>query len=332
MKWLITGGCGFIGANMAARCLARGDEVGVIDDMSREGCRANLEWLTRLGAHEHYEGDIASPELVDRALQRPYDAVLHLAAQTAVTCSVADPWKDYRSNVLGTVNLLERLRLTRFAGPVIYSSTNKVYGRLDGRAGPVAEDAPLDFRTPYGCSKGAADQYMLEYARSYGLKTVVFRQSAIYGPRQHGSTDQGWVAHFARAAAEGRPVTIYGDGSQVRDVLYVDDLLDAYDLAVANIDRAAGEAFNIGGGPDRTLSVLELAERLGLEYTFGPWRPDDQKCFISDNRKATRLLGWTPKVGVDEGLGRLRGWFEAALSDTLNAEGTPTTPFPPGRC
>jgi CDP-paratose 2-epimerase len=248
----------------------------------------------------------------------------------AVTTSVTEPREDFEINALGTFNLLETVRASRSRPVVLYSSTNKVYGKMDGvpvqargrryeyadRPQGIGEDAQLDFHSPYGCSKGCADQYVRDYARIYGLKTVVFRQSCIYGPHQMGIEDQGWIAWFTLRALEGRPVTIYGDGMQVRDVLYVDDLIAAYAAAIQNIDEVSGETYNIGGGPANTLSLLELICRLesrlgrAVEHKFEPWRPGDQLVYISDIRKAGKQLNWSPRFGIEDGLGRLADWIE----------------------
>ncbi len=334
--YLITGGAGFIGANYAARLLARGERVTVYDNFSRRGADVNVQWLedrAPRGALRVVRGDVRDAALLT-AVTRDADVVVHLAAQVAVTTSVRDPRLDFEVNALGTFNVLEAARLAPKPPIVLYASTNKVYGGMEDV--PVVEEAtryryanlphgvpetqPLDFHSPYGCSKGAGDQYVRDYARIYGLRTVVFRQSCIYGPRQWGIEDQGWVAWFVIAALTGRPITIYGDGKQVRDVLYIDDLLDAYDAAVDRIDAVAGQVYNIGGGPDHALSIWAefgpLLERLlgrPIPVDYGPWRPGDQRVYISDIRKAQRELGWTPQVGVEEGVQRLVDWVRAAL-------------------
>jgi len=257
--------------------------------------------------------------------------VAHLAAQVAVTHSVADPREDFEINALGGFNLLEAVRGCGADPIVIYASTNKVYGELGGVQWRereqryeyqeleygIAENVPIDLHSPYGCSKGALDLYMLDYARIYGLKTVVFRQSCIYGPRQFGVEDQGWVAHFVISALLGRPITIYGDGKQVRDVLHVRDLITAFEAAIEHIDVSRGQAYNLGGGPHNTLSLLELIDRLQakadrpIELEFDEWRPGDQKVYVSDIRKAKGDLGWAPQIGVGVGLSDLRQWVAA---------------------
>jgi CDP-paratose 2-epimerase len=254
------------------------------------------------------------------------DVVAHLAAQVAVTTSVVDPREDFLVNALGGINVLEAARHCSGDPIVLFSSTNKVYGALQSvkveegtlrdclpdRPEGIAEDSPIDLYSPYGCSKGACDLYMLDYARIYGLKTVVLRQSCIYGPRQFGVEDQGWVAHFVISAVMGRRINIYGDGRQVRDILHIDDLLDVYDRAIERIDVCRGQAYNIGGGPGNAISLLELIYRLeaGLDRAiplyFGEWRPGDQKVYISDIRKARRDLGWSPRVSVNDGLASLQ--------------------------
>ncbi|MGB9775022.1 MAG: GDP-mannose 4,6-dehydratase [Anaerolineae bacterium] len=331
MHYLITGGAGFIGINYAHRLLKRGEEVVIYDNLSRPGTEKNLEWLRA----EHGEcafrmitADVRDLETL-RWAAREADVIVHLAAQVAVTTSVADPRTDFEVNALGTFNVLEAARLSGRNPVVLYASTNKVYGGMEDVAiveeatryryrdlpWGVPETQPLDFHSPYGCSKGAGDQYVRDYARIYGLPTVVFRQSCIYGPHQQGMEDQGWVAWFAIAAVTGRPITIYGDGKQVRDVLFIDDLLDLYDAAVARIGVAAGQVYNIGGGPQNTLAVWAefgpMLERLlgrPIPVSYGDWRPGDQRVYISDIRKAGRELGWTPRVGVEEGIRRLYEW------------------------
>jgi len=333
MKILITGGAGFIGTNTAMRFLSQGWSVVLLDNCSRKGAEFNLADLRAVGPFELIRADVRRPEAVTAALRAHGDAdiVLHLAGQVAVTTSVQDPRSDFEDNALGTFNVLEALRTAGFPGLMIYSSTNKVYGSM-GSAGVVegpsrysyrgfpegiGEEQPLDFHSPYGCSKGAADQYVRDYARIYGLKTVVFRQSCIYGPHQYGVEDQGWLAWFTIAAATGRPLTVYGNGKQVRDVLYVDDLAEAYRKAFECRDRCAGAVFNVGGGPRNTLSLLELIERLnaalGIRITvrFEDWRPGDQPVFIADIRRMQERLGWAPRTSVGDGLGRVLAWVQA---------------------
>ncbi len=326
---LITGGAGFIGSNCAVGFLKKGWNVTVFDNLSRKGASNNLEWARTFGDIDFVFGDVRSEEAMAEAFQnKKYDLVLHLAAQVAVTTSVEKPREDFEINALGTFNLLEHVRLNNPEAFVIYSSTNKVYGKMDGvgvkenatryeyKDQPlgIPETAPLDFYSPYGCSKGSADQYVLDYGRIYGLKTCAMRQSCIYGYRQFGTEDQGWVAWFIIATNLKRPVTIYGDGKQVRDVLFVDDLADAYEAAYLNQSKAAGQSYNIGGGPANTLSLLELIANLEknqgqkIATSFGGWRPGDQKVYISDIRKAKKDFGWEPKINVESGLKKLNAW------------------------
>jgi CDP-paratose 2-epimerase len=332
-KIIITGGAGFIGCHSAAHFRWAGAEVIVVDNLSRRGAEANLDWLREQGVDQFIRADVSDAEAMNDLMadHADADAVLHLAAQVAVTGSVADPRTDFESNALGTFNVLEAVRLAARGRPAfLYASTNKVYGGLnhlrvvqrDDRYAyedlpqGVDELEPLDFHSPYGCSKGASDQYVLDYARIYNMKTVSFRQSCIYGTRQFGVEDQGWVAWFCIAALTGRPFTIFGDGRQVRDLLWVGDLVECYERALERIDSISGEAFNIGGGPRNTLSLLELVaqleRRLGrrLEPAFADWRPGDQRLFVADIGKTDGLLGWSPKIGVDEGLDLLVDWVD----------------------
>ena len=333
MKVIITGGAGFIGCNAAARYMERGDNVVVIDDLSRRGAEKNLSWLQSVGRFVFERADIRDAGAMQRvfAAHRDADLILHLAGQVAVTISVTDPRMDFDVNALGTFNVLEGVRLAGMTAPLIYSSTNKVYGGMedmgvvehDGRYAysnlpmGVPEDRNLDFHSPYGCSKGAADQYVRDYHRIYGLRTVVFRQSCIYGYRQFGFEDQGWIAWFTIASQLGQPITVFGDGKQVRDVLFVDDLVDAYDAAAAKIDVTAGQVYNIGGGPSNVMSLLDLLghleHRLGrrIPYARSDWRPGDQRVFVSDVRKAEDDFGWKPRVEWPVGLDRLYEWVAA---------------------
>jgi CDP-paratose 2-epimerase len=331
MKTIITGGAGFIGCNAASRYLRRGHAVVVVDNLCRDGVQENLEWLKPQGSLEFVRLDIRNAEGLARLFKehRDADQVLHLAAQVAVTTSVTDPREDFEVNALGTFNVLEAMRAAGMTAPVLYSSTNKVYGEMtdvgvvekNGRYGyqslpqGVPEDRNLDFHSPYGCSKGAADQYVIDYHRIYGLKTIVFRQSCIYGYRQFGAEDQGWIAWFMIAAQMDRPITVYGDGKQVRDILFIEDLLDGYDAAFAAGGRAVGKVFNIGGGPENVLSLLELIAYIEkrrdgrLPHGNSGWRPGDQKVFVSDIRRAQAELGWRPKIGSQQGLTLLYDWI-----------------------
>lgn len=330
-KWVITGGAGFIGCHAAATFHERGDRVVLVDNLSRRGADANLAWLRDRGVTEFVKADIRDAAAMRdvMAAHKDADCVLHLAAQVAVTTSVKDPRDDFDINALGTFNVLEAVRTAADCRPaVIYSSTNKVYGNLehvrvverDGRYAyedrpfGVDENEPMDFHSPYGCSKGAGDQYVRDYARIYGLKTVVFRQSCIYGTRQFGIEDQGWIAWFCVAATTGQPFSIFGDGKQIRDTLWVGDLVDAYTRAVERIGEVSGEIFNVGGGPENTMSLNELVAFLDRAFgrhfdpPYADWRPGDQRVFVADIRKAERQLGWKPKVRTTEGVEKLLGW------------------------
>jgi CDP-paratose 2-epimerase len=343
VKVIITGGSGFIGCNAAARVLGRSDEAVVLDNLSRPGASRNLEWLRSLGLQHFSSIDLRNHREIQALLEAHGDAglVLHLAGQTAVTASVADPRADFESNALATFNLLEAMRLTGMRAPLIYASTNKVYGAMeDLRVIPnrrrysyadiagIDEGRSVDFHSPYGCSKGCADQYVHDYYRIYGMPTVVLRQSCIYGYRQWGIEDQGWIAWFMIASVFGRPITIFGDGRQVRDVLFIEDLLDAYDAVCRHIDRAAGKIYNIGGGPQNALSLLDLLEFLErkrsgpVPYRLADWRPGDQRVFVSDIGRAWRELGWHPKVSCQDGLDRLYDWIsqDTALAEFLRAD------------
>ncbi len=332
-RYLVTGGAGFIGSNYVHRLLARGEKVTVFDNLSRGGSRKNLAWLRETFGEQAFrlvQADIRDAEAIRQAAADA-DVIAHLAGQVAVTTSVVDPREDFEINALGTFNVLEAARLSGRAPVFLYASTNKVYGGMEDVR--VVEEAtryayadypfgipeghPLDFHSPYGCSKGCGDQYVRDYARIYGLPTVVFRQSCIYGPRQFGIEDQGWVAWFVIATLTGKPITVYGDGKQVRDVLYVEDLLDAYDAAVAQIEHSAGKVFNVGGGAENILAIWTefgpLLEKLAgkkLPTARGDWRPGDQRVFVADVRKAEAELGWRPKVGVEEGIRRLYQWVQ----------------------
>lgn len=330
---LITGGAGFIGSNYASRCISRGDKIVIFDNLSRAGSKRNLAWLEETygkGSFELVVGDVRDAEAIKKAAQNA-SRILHLAAQVAVTTSVTDPRSDFEINAQGTFNTLEAARLSGNKPGFLFSSTNKVYGgmenvrvveketRYDYADLPegASENQLLDFHSPYGCSKGCGDQYVRDYARIYELPTVVFRQSCIYGPRQFGVEDQGWVAWFVIAAITGRPISIYGDGKQVRDILFVEDLCDAYDAAFQRLPQIGGQVFNIGGGRKNTISIWVefkpiLEKLLGkkLETTCGDWRPGDQPVFISDIRKAKELLNWNPKVGAEEGISRLFTWVK----------------------
>lgn len=326
---LITGGAGFIGTNLADRLLTDGQPVIVFDNLSRTGVAENLAWLRdRHGADMEIQvADVRDALLLRRAVHRCC-RVFHFAAQVAVTTSLVDPILDFEVNALGTLNLLEAIRAAPEPPPLLYTSTNKVYGTLVGmevteidgrylpknsrmRASGIGEEQPLDFHSPYGCSKGAADQYVLDYARIYRIPAVVFRMSCIYGPHQRGNEDQGWVAHFLVRILRGEPITIYGDGRQVRDALFIDDLMEAMMKAHVHIERLSGRAFNIGGGVENAISLLDLldaAERLHgsrPNVRFGPWRPADQRYYVSNVTAFSRAAGWRPRVSSAEGVARL---------------------------
>ena len=341
---LVTGGAGFIGTNLCARLLALDHRVRILDDLSRGGSERNLQWLRqhpRSRNLEFLKGNVADSVALERALEG-VNRIFHLAGQVAVTSSVLDPTTDFEANAAGTFRLLETARRKAPEAVFVYASTNKVYGALesvDVIEGPtryeipqlpfgIPETTPLDFHSPYGCSKGAGDQYVRDYARIYGMQTVVLRQSCIYGPRQYGHADQGWLAWFVRAAMSGAPLTIWGNGKQVRDVLFIDDLLDVYEGVVDHIDRTAGEAFNVGGGPSMSVSLWpELAPLLEQltgkrpEVTYTNSRPGDQKVFVSDIRKIQARTGWSPQTTLSEGLGRFSAW----LREELNGSQTSTS-------
>lgn len=352
---LITGGAGFVGTNVAAELLERGERVLIFDNLGRPGVERNLEWLCdRYGRQVQLEiADIRDRHLVRDAIHRS-SRIFHFAAQVAVTTSIDDPQRDFDINTLGTINILESMRQMNEPPPLLFTSTNKVYGELHdieltltaSRYQPVdprlsegiSENQALDFHSPYGCSKGAADQYVLDYARTYALPAVVFRMSCIYGPHQFGTEDQGWVAHFLLQALNNKAITLYGDGHQVRDILYVRDLVQAMLLAQKNIHRLAGKAFNIGGGAARSTSLLELIKRIEkltgrpCTYTFDDWRQGDQKYYVTDTQRFRSLTGWQPNVHVDEGLRRLYQWLTLSVSadsssptaDTPSASSQPT--------
>ncbi len=330
-RYLVTGGAGFIGSNYVHRLLQRGEKVTIFDNFSRGGALRNLEWLKSEFGESAFEvvvGDVRNAEKIAHAA-RHADVIVHLAGQVAVTTSVLNPRDDFESNALGTFNVMEAARLSGRNPIVIYASTNKVYGSMEDvelieeptrwrykhLVNGCPETQPLDFHSPYGISKGCGDQYVRDYARIYGLPTVVFRQSCIYGPRQFGIEDQGWVAWFIIAAVTGRPITIYGDGKQARDILHVEDLLNLYDLAVEKIDIAKGQVYNVGGGPQNVMSIWaefgpKLERLLGrrIEVARGDWRPGDQKAFYANISKAEKELGWRPTIPIDRGVERLFEW------------------------
>lgn len=343
MRVLVTGAAGFIGSNAASRLARSGHDVLAIDNFSRAGTRVNAEWLRATSGVAVQEIDIRDAVAIDRTVrEHGPDAVLHLAGQVAVTTSVLDPRDDFETNAVGTFNVLEAVRRTRGDAVFVFASTNKVYGDVPLALGEphegglrystvstdfkgIDETFPLDFHSPYGCSKGSADQYVVDYGRIFGMRTFSLRQSCIYGQRQFGMEDQGWIAWFIIAALTGRPITIFGTGLQVRDVLHIDDLIALY---VQILERPAPMtgAFNVGGGPDRTLSLLELVALLAAEgieprITFGDWRPGDQRIYISGIERAKSVLGWSPEIGVAEGVRGLIAWTRENLDDILRVRG-----------
>jgi len=330
MKILITGGAGFIGVNTAKYFLNKNYDVRILDNFSRKGSRENIRWLQKESGKtvKIIEGDVRDSEVTDKSV-KTVDVVIHLAGQVAVTSSVINPREDFESNLLGTFNILESARKANHKPIILYSSTNKVYGGLEdiktrktktryefvGLPFGISETRGVDFHSPYGCSKGASDQYVRDYHRIYGLPTVVLRQSCIYGKRQFGIEDQGWVAWFLIALTLGKQITIYGSGKQVRDLLYIDDLINSYDNAISHINKASGQIYNIGGGVKNSLSIwyefkpiLEELFQKKIEPVFKKERPGDQPIYISDIRKAAKELSWQPKIGVHEGIKELFLW------------------------
>lgn len=337
---LITGGAGFIGSNAAKQFSDDGWDVTVLDDLSRQGAAENLKWLERSAAINFVRADIRDANLMKTVVKDCVpDVVLHLAAQVAVTTSVIDPRLDFEINALGTFNVLEAIRIGGIRPFLIYSSTNKVYGEMedskivsratryeyDNFPDGVSEGQPLDFHSPYGCSKGSADQYVRTYTKTFDIPSVILRQSCIYGQRQFGVEDQGWVAWFTIATILGRKITIFGDGKQVRDVLHVEDLVSSFRACIAHQKSIAGEIFNIGGGPNNVLSVLELTSHLHEvskskpNIGFDDWRPGDQKVYISDIRKAADQLGWAPQIQPKEGVRRFYAWVQENRTEIRSA-------------
>ncbi|TDQ09959.1 GDP-mannose 4,6-dehydratase [Pedobacter metabolipauper] len=335
MRYLITGGCGFLGSNLGAKILKDGDELFVFDNLYRTGTEQNLEWLKSLGKFKFYHSDIRAYNDVEYAVKdaRP-DVVFHLAGQVAMTTSVDNPRFDFEVNVMGGNNVLEAVRKYAPAAIVTYSSTNKVYGDLEwidyletdtrfiakGYENGFDEKVPLNFQSPYGCSKGATDQYMLDYAKMFDLNTIVFRHSSIFGGRQYATSDQGWIGWFVKQALDTKsgvlkePFTISGTGKQVRDVLFADDLISCYFSAVKSIEKTKGKAFNIGGGVSNSLSLIELfrslENTLGVEMNYNrlPVRQSDQRVFIADINKAKEVFNWSPLITSDAGLKKMIEW------------------------
>ncbi len=341
MKYFITGSCGFLGSNLASEVLRRGEELIISDNLYRIGSYKNLEWLKQQGDFRFVHGDIRNREDIEKIIkeEKP-DVIFHLAGQVAMTTSIENPRLDFEVNALGTFNLLDAVRKFSPESIVIYSSTNKVYGDLEwvryeetetryiapDFPNGFPENIPLDFHSPYGCSKGAADQYLLDFYRIYGIRTVVFRHSSMYGGRQFATYDQGWIGWFCLKAVEIKkeilkePFTIHGNGKQVRDVLYADDMIDLYFKTVEKIDKAKGQVFNIGGGMENSLSLLELFKMLEemldikMRYKKLPWRESDQKVFVADIRKAQKLIGWQPKVNKHDGIKKMLKWIENLIT------------------
>lgn len=333
MAYLVTGGCGFVGSNLSAELIRRGEEVILVDNLTRPGTPINQAWLRTVGKHSFYHADTRNAHDLEPVFRKhSIDCVFHLAGQVAMTTSLENPRRDFEVNVLGSINVLENVRAFAPNATVVYASSNKVYGELDncvfrelatrwepeGKKG-IDERAALEFYTPYGCSKGAADQYMLEYARNFGVNTVVFRHSTIYGGRQISTFDQGWVGWFCQQALETKShpthtFTINGDGKQVRDLLHVSDAVACYLAAHEQVKQAKGKAFNIGGGYENSMSLLELFLHLERELSVKlnpqslPWRANDQRYFVADNTKATEFLGWSPKTTKEQGIADAIAW------------------------
>ncbi len=340
MKLLITGGCGFLGSNLATYALSQGIDLCVFDSLYRHGSQSNLQWLSTQGKFEFVHGDIRNANDVQRVVARfKPDAIFHLAGQVAMTTSIDNPRMDFEVNALGTVNLLEAVRIHTPEAVVIYSSTNKVYGDLEQfkyletdtryvcieRPNGFDEQTPLDFHSPYGCSKGSADQYLKDYYRIFGLKTVVLRHSSMYGGRQFATADQGWIGWFCQKAAQTKagllnePFTISGNGKQVRDVLHAEDMISLYFSMLKHSNMVAGQAFNIGGGISNSLSLLELFGLLeaeigqALHFNQLPPRDSDQRVFVADISKAKTIVGWAPQVSASAGVVRMMEWVDLVL-------------------
>jgi CDP-paratose 2-epimerase len=312
---LITGGAGFLGVNAALHFIEKGWLVSILDNLSRPGTERNLRWLMAVHPSEttFIKEDVRNASALSEHV-KSQDAILHLAGQVAVTTSLTDPVTDFDVNARGTLNVLEATRKHNPEAPFVFASTNKVYGKLENNNVACKESQPIDFHSPYGCSKGAADQYVRDYARCFHMNTVVLRQSCIYGAHQYGTEDQGWVAHFVHSILAGRPLTIYGDGTQVRDLLDARDLCVLYESAIENIDKTRGEVYNVGGGPPNQRNLLEVIDRIGEltnskpAYTFSDWREGDQVFYVSDITKAKQELEWEPQIPFDRGLDDLVEW------------------------
>lgn len=313
-KVLVTGACGFIGSNVSQALMQDGHSVWLLDNLSRQGSVSNLMWLAGSQQKIYFkQGDVSDFYFMKKAVENA-EVIVHLAGQTAVVGkngSIGNPQLDFQTNVVGTFNILEAARKFGNKPLIVYASTNKVYGNFDKNL-QIDELQSLDFHTPYGCSKGAADQYMLDYYRTYDIPTVVLRMSCIYGNRQFGIEEQGWLAHFMKRKVQGKGVTIFGDGSQVRDVLYIDDYVQLIKALIQNKDKVAGQAFNIGGGLLNSISVKEVVEKIGIKkVNYGEWRIGDQKYYVSDISKIKKFTGWEPQIGVEEGLQKLEEWIKS---------------------
>ncbi len=343
MKILVIGGCGFLGSNLAAHGIKEGYNISILDNLSRVGATQNLKWLESIGKFTYIHGDIRNRNDIENIIKNGnYEAVFHLAGQVAMTTSIADPYKDFQTNAMGTFHVLDAIRKYSPETVMMFSSTNKVYGDLeqyhyreteqryicDEWPNGFDETIPLDFRSPYGCSKGAADQYMLDYSRIYGIKTVVFRHSSMYGGRQFATYDQGWIGWFCQKALEIKwnkntaPFTISGNGKQVRDILHADDMIRLYYTALHHSSKASGQVFNIGGGMDQSLSLLELFDLLEellevkLDYRKLPPRASDQKVFVADISKIENAIGWKPRINAKDGISRMLNWTEETLRES----------------
>ncbi|HSP08600.1 MAG TPA: GDP-mannose 4,6-dehydratase [Candidatus Dormibacteraeota bacterium] len=314
-RLLVTGGAGFLGVNAAVHFIEKGWHVTLLDNLSRPGTERNLNWLlTRHPTEATFiKEDVRNAGALAEHV-KDQDAILHLAGQVAVTTSLVDPNTDFDVNARGTLNVLEAVRLHNREAPLVFASTNKVYGKLEHNNGACKETQPIDFHSPYGCSKGAADQYVRDYARCFQMNTVVLRQSCIYGAHQYGTEDQGWVAHFVHSILNGRALTIYGDGSQVRDLLDARDLSALYATVIEKIGQTRGEIYNVGGGTENQRNLLEVIRQIGEltntkpQYTFADWREGDQAYYVSDISKAKNDLGWEPRIPFGRGLNDLIQW------------------------
>lgn len=341
MRLLVTGGCGFLGSNLASHGIKNGFEVTVFDNLSRLGSESNLKWLASSGEFRFIHGDIRNKNDIESLVRNnDFDAVFHLAGQVTMTKSIENPYRDFETNTVGTLNLLDSIRKYSPKTAVFYSSTNKVYGDLEQYVytenetryicpdfpGGFDEKTPLDFRSPYGCSKGSAEQYMLDYHRIFGIKTTVFRHSSMYGSRQFATSDQGWVGWFCQKAIEQykktscEPFTISGNGKQVRDILHADDMIRLYYSALAKVDEVCGEAYNIGGTMDQSLSLLELFDILDnmlnikMKYVEIPVRESDQKVFVADTGKINKKIGWKPQVSAHDGVADMVKWVVSQVN------------------